>query len=177
MLRQMDRLLAVRALARPEHLFDHGGYLRSSLAISPTDELAVLVSAGKNPEQVVQHRPEDAVSPAVSNHSHPSCCYSRVPTVTSRSHAIRFRTKAQRLLKFSNHRPFFESRRSVNIMAPEQPICTAITPLNCSLAEVGLASSFEAGARLFPSPYLAYAFNHAADRASTAIPRYCFINN
>ena len=54
MLRQMDRLLAVRALARPEHLFDHGGYLRSSLAISPTDELAVLVSAGKNPEQVVQ---------------------------------------------------------------------------------------------------------------------------
>jgi hypothetical protein len=33
-------------------------------------------------------------------------------------------------------------------MAPEQPICTAITLLNCSLAEVGLASSFEAGARL-----------------------------
>jgi hypothetical protein len=45
--------VTVRARTRPEHLFN-AGYPRSSLAISPTDELAVLVSAGKNPEQVVQ---------------------------------------------------------------------------------------------------------------------------
>jgi hypothetical protein len=86
-----DRLLTVRASARPEHLFNRG-YPRSSLsnAISPTDELAVLVPAGKNPEHRAQANcPEDAapVSPAVSHCRRPSCCYSRVPTVTSRFRA------------------------------------------------------------------------------------------
>jgi hypothetical protein len=63
-------------------------YPRSSLAISPADIFpTVLVSAGKNPEQVAQNHPEDAVSPAVSNYRRLSCCcYSRLPTVTSRSH-------------------------------------------------------------------------------------------
>jgi hypothetical protein len=53
----MDRLLTVRALTWPEHVFNDGGYPRSSLAISPADELAVLVSAGRNPEQVVSAKP------------------------------------------------------------------------------------------------------------------------
>jgi len=53
----MDRLLlTVRALRRPEHLDWCPSYSRSSLAVSPADELTVLVSAGKNPEHVVVHR-------------------------------------------------------------------------------------------------------------------------
>lgn len=64
----MDRLLTVRASARPEHLFNRG-YPRSSLsnAISPIDELAVLMPAGKNPEHRAQANcPEDAVTRVTS---------------------------------------------------------------------------------------------------------------
>lgn len=52
----------------------------------------------------------------------------------------------------------------------EDAIDTAITLLNWPLVDVGLAS-LKVGAHLFLSPYLAYTFDHVADRASIAMPR------
>jgi hypothetical protein len=91
-LRQMDRLLTVRAKARSKHLFN-GGSRRSSHAISPADELAVPVSTRQKSGASSANHPEDAVHRVTSRLQLPppvvSSCrrYSRVPTVTSRSHA------------------------------------------------------------------------------------------